>query len=104
MIYPSHFGEGNYGVKYPDLEPQEIIRKALNASKEKLAVIPEGDHKAIVRPWLQDFTASWIKHYQKYGKEQIREQIKGVYDAGYEEWLLWNAGCNYTEEGLLAEK
>ncbi len=104
MIYPSHFGEGNYGVKYPDLEPLEIIRKALTASKEKLAAIPEEDHKAVVRPWLQDFTASWIKHYQKYGKEQIREQVKGVYDAGYEEWLLWNAGCNYTEEGLLAEQ
>ncbi len=104
MIYPSHFGEGNYGVKYPDLEPQEIIRKALTASKEKLEAIPEEDHKAVVRPWLQDFTASWIKHYQKYGKKQIREQIQGVYDAGYEEWLLWNAGCNYTEEGLLAEQ
>jgi hypothetical protein len=104
MIYPSHFGEGNYGVKYPDLEPQEIIRKSLNASKEKLSVIPEGDHKAIVRPWLQDFTASWIKHYQKYGKKQLREQINGVYDAGYEEWILWNAGNNYTEEGLLAEQ
>lgn len=101
MIYPSHFGEGNYGVKYPDLEPQEIIRKSLLASKEKLAAIPEGEHKAIVRPWLQDFTASWIKHYQKYGKEQIREQISGVYDAGYEEWILWNSGCNYTKEGLL---
>lgn len=58
MIYPSHFGEGNYGVKYPDLEPQEIIRKSLTASKEKLEAIPEGEHKAIVRPWLQDFTAS----------------------------------------------
>ena len=21
MIYPSHFGEGNYGVDHPDLEP-----------------------------------------------------------------------------------
>lgn len=103
MIYPSHFGEGNYGVKYPDLEPQEIIRKSLLASKEKLDQIPEGEHKAMVRPWLQDFTATWIKHYQKYGKEELREQINGVYDAGYEEWLLWNAGCNYTEEGLLAQ-
>lgn len=104
MIYPSHFGEGNYGVKYPDLEPQEIIRKSLIASKEKLSAIPEGEHKAIVRPWLQDFTASWIKHYQKYGKEEIREQIKGVYDAGYEEWILWNSGSKYTEEGLLANQ
>ncbi len=104
MIYPSHFGEGNYGVQYPDLQPQEIIRKSLTASKEKLSSIPEEEHKAVVRPWLQDFTASWIKHYQKYGKKQIREQISGVYDAGYDEWLLWNAGCNYTEDGLLVQQ
>lgn len=103
MIYPSHFGEGNYGIQYPDLEPLLIIRKVLNASREKLDQIPEGEHRAIVRPWLQDFTASWIKHYQVYGGKEVREQIKGVYEAGYEEWLLWNAGTNYSVDGLLEE-
>lgn len=103
MIYPSHFAEGNYGVKYPDLEPLVIIRKALNASKEKLDQIPEGEHRAIVRPWLQDFTATWIKHHQVYGGKEVREQIQGVYDAGYEEWLLWNASTNYSVDGLLEE-
>ena len=103
MIYPSHFGEGNYGIQYPDLEPANIIRKALTASSDKLKQIPEGEHRAIVRPWLQDFTATWIKHHMKYGAEELREQINGVYGAGYEEWLLWNAVCNYTEEGLLKE-
>ena len=103
MIYPSHFGEGNYGIEYPDLEPYNIIRKVLNASKEKLDEIPEGEHKAIVRPWLQDFTASWLKHYKVYGPDELRQQIGGVYSAGYEEWLVWNAACNYSVEGLLRE-
>ncbi len=103
MIYPSHFGEGNYGVKYPDLEPFKIIRKVLTASNEKLNQIPEGEHRAIVRPWLQDFTASWIRHYKEYGGAEVRQQIGGVYAAGYEEWLLWNAGCNYSEGGMLKE-
>ncbi|NLP33683.1 MAG: putative glycoside hydrolase [Clostridiales bacterium] len=103
MIYPSHFGEGNYGIQYPDLEPLLIVRKVLNASKEKLSQIPEGEHRAIVRPWLQDFTASWIKHYQVYGGEEVRAQIDGVYEAGYEEWLLWNASTNYSVDGLLEE-
>lgn len=103
MIYPSHFGEGNYGIEYPDLEPLLIVRKVLNASKEKLAEIPEGEHRAIVRPWLQDFTASWIKHYQVYGGEEVRAQIDGVYEAGYDEWLLWNASTNYSVDGLLQE-
>ena len=103
MIYPSHFGEGNYGVAYPDLEPLVIVRKVMNASKEKLSQIPEGEHRAKVRPWLQDFTASWVKHYQVYTGKQVREQIQGVYDAGYEEWFLWNAGSNYSVDGLLTE-
>lgn len=103
MIYPSHFGEGNYGIKYPDTEPYNIISKVMKASKAKLDQIPEGEHRAIVRPWLQDFTATWIKHYIQYGGAELREQIKGVYDSGYDEWLLWNAGCVYSEEGLLPQ-
>ena len=104
MIYPSHFGEGNYGVEYPDLEPFKIIKKVLTASKEKLNEIPEGEHRAIVRPWLQDFTASWLKNYMEYGGDELRLQIGGLYAAGYEEWLLWNAGCNYSVEGLIEDK
>lgn len=100
MIYPSHFAEGNYGVDYPDMEPFKIIRKVLTASKTKLDQIPEGEHRAIVRPWLQDFTATWIKHHQVYGGKQVREQIGAVYAAGYSEWLLWNAASNYSVDGL----
>ncbi|CRZ33413.1 hypothetical protein DFR55_11925 [Herbinix hemicellulosilytica] len=100
MIYPSHFAEGNYGVEYPDLEPYQIIRKVLMVSREKLEQIPEGEHKAIVRPWLQDFTASWIRNYQVYTGKQVREQIEAVYASGYREWLLWNAASNYSVDGL----
>lgn len=103
MIYPSHFGDGNYGVEHPDLEPLKIVRKVLTASKTKLNEIPEGQHRASVRPWLQDFTATWIKHYQEYGPLQIREQIIGVYAVGYSEWLLWNAACNYTVDALYRD-
>lgn len=103
MIYPSHFGDGNYGVDHPDLEPYKITRKVLTASKTKLDEIPEGMHRASVRPWLQDFTASWIKNYQVYGPLQLREQIIGVYGVGYSEWLLWNAACNYTVDGLYRD-
>jgi hypothetical protein len=101
MIYPSHFGEGNFGIQYPDQEPFKIISKILSISASKLNDIPKGQHHAQVRPWLQDFTASWIKHHINYSGEEIREEIEGVYSVGYEQWLLWNAGCNYSEDGLL---
>lgn len=103
MIYPSHFGDGNYGVEHPDLEPYKLVRKVLTASKTKLDEIPEGQHRATVRPWLQDFTATWIKNYQVYGPLQLREQIIGVYAVGYKEWLLWNASGNYTVDGLYRD-
>ena len=103
MIYPSHFGHGNYGIEYPDLEPLVIVRKVLHASKTNLEQIPQGEHKAIVRPWLQDFTATWITPHQVYGGKELREQIDGVYAAGYKEWLLWDASCNYSVDGLEKE-
>lgn len=103
MVYPSHYRDGVYGIEHPDLMPYETVAAALGASEEVLNGIPEGEHRAAVRPWLQDFTAVWISHHQSYGGEQIREQIQAVYDSGCEEWLLWNAKCSYTEEGLLSE-
>ncbi|NLK22177.1 MAG: putative glycoside hydrolase [Epulopiscium sp.] len=103
MVYPSHYADGSLGIKYPDLQPYDMILAAMNASNEKLAVIPEGEHKAIVRPWLQDFTASWIKHYQPYGPKQLREQIQGTYDAGLDEWILWSPSNRYSIGGLLPE-
>ena len=103
MIYPSHYRDGVYGIEHPDLQPYETIMAALQASEEILNGIPEGEHRAVVRPWLQDFTATWIAHHQSYGGEQVRQQIQAVYDSGYKEWLLWNAKCSYTAEGLLSE-
>lgn len=72
-------------------------------SKEEIAALkPLAGVRADVRPWLQDFTATWVKGHISYGPEQIREQIQAVYDAGYEEWILWNAANRYTEGGLNA--
>lgn len=103
MIYPSHFSKGNFGVKYPDMEPFTVISKILALSASKLNKLPESTHHAIVRPWLQDFTATWIDPHLIYGGDELREEIEGVYSVGYGEWLLWNSGCKYSEDGLLKE-
>ncbi|WP_455714844.1 putative glycoside hydrolase [Anaerosporobacter sp.] len=102
MIYPSHYANGAYGIDYPDLEPYLLIKSALEESKEVLEAKEKGEHQAIVRPWLQDFTATWVKQHQKYGADEIKEQIQGVYDAGYEEWILWNGNNRYTKSGLAS--
>lgn len=125
MIYPSHYGPYNYNIPVPDAEPYRLVLTALQSSKKVLAGIPvttvSGNElpgytaeelaalepmdsiRAEVRPWLQDFTAAWVTGHISYGAEEIRAQIQAVYDAGYEEWILWNASNRYTEGGLLAE-
>lgn len=111
MIYPSHYGDGNFGLDHPDLHPYETIAGALKGSRRILegtpseatlsAAFASGETSVIVRPWLQDFTASYLEHHIEYGPEEVRKQIQAVYDSGYEEWLLWDAKCTYTWDGLL---
>ena len=101
MVYPSHYRDGVYGIDHPDFKPYETVSAALQASNEILSGIPQGEHRAAVRPWLQDFTATWVKGHIPYGAQEVRAQIQAVYDAGYEEWILWNASNHYTEDALL---
>ena len=102
MIYPSHYGDGNFGIEHPDTQPYDTISAALHKSKEDLKNYEaEGERQAIVRPWLQDFTASYLANYIPYGDKEIRAQIQAVYDAGYDEWLLWSAANKYHWGGLL---
>ena len=61
MVYPSHYGPGEYGVPAPDKEPYKIIYASLNDALKQYSN-HSGDKKlATIRPYLQDFTASWLK-------------------------------------------
>lgn len=111
MVYPSHYAYGQIvnNVKFdiPDLEPYAVVYNTLVKGKARIA--QAGEYKAKVRPYLQDFTASWLKQngkkmYQDYGAEQVRQQIQAVYDAGYDEWILWDASNTYHEEALQKEE
>lgn len=101
MIYPSHYGVGNFGIDYPDTKPYETVLAALQKSKKVLDEAAEADghvsSQAIVRPWLQDFTASYLGSgkYISYGYEEVQQQIQAVKDAGYDEWMLWSAANKY---------
>ncbi len=77
MVYPSHYGYGFFGIpkgQHSDLYPYKTIYGSMEDSNEELAVIPEGEHVATVRPWLQAFTASYLGtgNYMTYGREAIR--------------------------------
>ncbi|MBO5208203.1 MAG: putative glycoside hydrolase [Lachnospiraceae bacterium] len=96
MVYPSHYANGAYGIAVPDKAPYDTVYHAMMASQRKLTGVQAG-----VRVWIQDFTAVWLNDYISYGPEEVRAQIQAAYDAGYEEWILWNARTNYTEGALI---
>jgi hypothetical protein len=50
----------------------------------------------LTRPWLQDFTLG----KPAYGVPEVRAQIQATYDAGVQEWILWNPGSRYTVGAL----
>lgn len=97
MIYPSHW-TSYFGIAKPDLEPYKLVREYAKVESQKLS---ELKNPPISRPWLQDFTASYLGsgNYRVYGKAEVEAQIKALYDSGIEEYLLWNAG-NYYSTGV----
>ncbi len=107
MVYPSHYAVGQIvnKVKFdkPDLEPYGVVYNTLVKANDRISEV-EG-YKAEIRPYLQDFTASWLGqgYYMKYGAEAVRKQISAVVDAGLEEWILWDAENTYSEDALKKE-
>lgn len=97
MIYPSHWGLGNLDIAIPDLEPYNLVN---NYAQIELEILDElGDDAPTTRPWLQDFTASYLGagYYMNYGADEVTAQVKALADNGIHEFLLWNAGNNYSE-------
>jgi hypothetical protein len=50
-----------------------------------------GGPTAAIRPYLQAFTLG----LPRYTPDHVREQIRAVYDAGIDSWVLWNARAAY---------
>lgn len=98
MVYPSHYSTGWFDVKAPDKDPYATIKGSMVDTHKKLD--PLGSYKPVIRPWIQDFTASWLGsgHYMKYGKQQIEDQIRALKDENVDEYLLWNANNRYTAD------
>jgi hypothetical protein len=93
MVYPSHYGPWEYGIRNPEASPYETVLESLKDFKKRL----EGTGCRL-RPWLQDFSLR-----VKYGPAQVRAQIKACYDLDIEEWLLWNPNSEYSELALAPE-
>ena len=90
MLYPSHWGPGEYGVADPNGSPYEIVRRSLADFLQQTA----GTGARVV-PWLQDFSFG-----RTYGAGEVVAQIRAARDAGLDEFILWDAGVTYTAAAL----
>ncbi|GAK00966.1 putative glycoside hydrolase [Geomicrobium sp. JCM 19055] len=102
MIYPSHWS-GNFGIEAPDTMPYELISAYAKVENQRIS---ELSSPPITRPWIQDFTASWLGEgkYIPYGPKEVEAQIQALHDHGIDEYLIWNAGNTYSEGTNYAPK
>ncbi len=90
MVYPSHWGPGEYGVADPNSQPYDIVRRSLEDFQKDV----RGTGARVV-PWLQDFSLG-----VDYGPAQVGAEIAGARDAGIDEYLLWDPAVTYTARAL----
>jgi hypothetical protein len=91
MVYPSHWGPGEYNVSYPNAEPYQIVQRSL-VDFQKDA---RGTGARVV-PWLQDFSLGVT-----YGPKEVCEQIDAAKADGVDEFLLWDPAVTYTPASCL---
>ena len=92
MMYPSHYGKGVYGLAVPDANPYKTI---YHSTKDSINRNNNISSPAIIRPWIQAFTATWVKGHINYGPNEVKEQIKAMKDLGVDEYILWSATNRY---------
>ncbi len=97
MMYPSHYADHTYGLPVPDAQPYETI---FHSTRDSVIRNRNVETPAVIRPWIQDFTAPWVKGYIGYGPEQVKAQIKALEENGVDEFMLWNPNNRYSEEAV----
>ncbi len=101
MPYPSHYGPGYFGFPVPDANPEGTITRAMTDALKRNAPL---ENPAIIRPWLQAFTADWVTGHIPYGAREVRLQIDAALNLGIDEYMIWDpsnvypAGAFYTVE------
>jgi hypothetical protein len=90
MVYPSHFGSGQYGLADPNAQPAQTVTDALLYFEASLR-----GSKARLVPWLQDFSLG-----RTYGYKDVAAQIDATRALGIRGYMLWNPLGVYTTRAL----
>ena len=91
LVYPSHWGPGEYNVADPNAQPFDIVERSLFDFKRDVAGTPSR-----LVPWLQDFSLGL-----HYGPAQVKAQIAAARKEGIDEFILWDPAVTYTSAALV---
>jgi hypothetical protein len=90
MVYPSHYGPGEYGIEDPNGAPGATVEWSLSDFRRELK-----QGKAELIPWLQDFS-----YGRTYAYADVKAQIDAARLMGARGYLLWNPLGIYTPGAL----
>ena len=100
MVYPSHYGAGNFGFENPADHPYEVVKGTLESGLARMGEnATTSAHR--IRPWLQSFNLGAI-----YTSDMMRAQIQGTRDGLGEKssgWLLWDPKNQYDNARAYLE-
>lgn len=87
MAYPATFSEdGGYWnpAKHGSSRMYWLVKRTITGYQELLG----DEHKGKIRPWIQGYGVT---------AQNVKDQIRAVYDTGNCGFQFWNAGNNYGE-------
>jgi hypothetical protein len=93
MVYPSHYGSGEFNLPDPNAAPRKTVAASLTHFRRELQ-----GRKAAIVPWLQDFS-----YGRTYTLDDVKAQIDAARAANTGGFLLWNAAGVYTPGALTYE-
>ena len=91
MVYPSHFGPGQYGLPDPQAVPGTTVGYALSDFYTQMH-----GKKADLVAWLQDFSLNG----RAFTLADVQDEVLAVRRSGARGFLLWNATGTYTPGAL----
>jgi hypothetical protein len=93
MVYPSHYGSGEYGISSPVSTPRRTVGMSLRDFRRQMR-----RGKAQLIPWLEDFSFTGTTTL-----EHVQEQIRAARRWKTGGFLLWNPSGVYTEGALTPQ-
>jgi hypothetical protein len=90
MVYPSHYGSGEYGLASPVSVPGKTVGRSLRDFRRQMR-----RGKAQLVPWLEDFSFSGTPTLA-----HVQDQIRAARRWKTGGFLLWNATGVYTTGAL----